>query len=68
MEIESAQTPALLTVDEVAAILGCRPRMVRQLYWTGQLAAVKVSSLVRFEPAEVERYIRSRRTPFGDAA
>lgn len=60
---EPAQPPALLTVEEVASILGCRPRMVRQLYWTGQLAAVKVSTLVRFERAEIDRYIESRRRP-----
>jgi excisionase family DNA binding protein len=53
----------LLTIEEVAAVLKCRPRMVVKLRATGQLTATKVGELVRFEAMEVERYVRSRRQP-----
>jgi excisionase family DNA binding protein len=60
------QPRPLLTVEAVAEILGCRPRTVVKLRATGQLTAIKVGELLRFEPSEVERYIASRRqtTPF----
>lgn len=44
-----------------AEILGCTPRMVRELVETRQIDCVKVGSLVRIEPAAITRYIEANR-------
>jgi excisionase family DNA binding protein len=53
----------LVDINWVAARLGVTPRMVRRLVHEGRIANVKVGGHVRFEPADVERYIEQRRRP-----
>ena len=53
----------LLTREEVAELLGVTPRLVTKLVAERRLGIVKVGGLNRFELAEVERYIDSRRRP-----
>lgn len=59
----SLETRPLLTTAEAGERLGVSERTVRQLVIDGELSKVIVSKdAVRFEPAELDRYIASRRT------
>jgi excisionase family DNA binding protein len=51
----------LLKVDEVADRLGISKRSVYNRIADGSLRVVKVGGLTRFEPGEVERFIRGQR-------
>jgi excisionase family DNA binding protein len=48
----------LLTVNEVASILGCGRTMVYELIDKGQLTRIKIGRLTRIPPSEVERFVR----------
>ncbi len=48
----------LLDQEATARRLGVSPRMVRRLWQRRELRAVKVGKLVRFAPAEIDRFIR----------
>ena len=50
----------LIDVDRVAELLGCTPRMVRKLASERTISVVKVGSLTRFRPADIDAYIESR--------
>jgi excisionase family DNA binding protein len=52
---------SLLTEQDVAERLATTARHVKKLRLEGKLAYVRIGNLVRFEAAEVERYIASRR-------
>ena len=54
----------LIDVKRVSELLGCTPRMVRKLTTEHTLPVVKVGSLTRFRPADIEVYI-DRRTVEG---
>jgi excisionase family DNA binding protein len=55
----SAITPVkLLTVNEVAGVLGCGRTMVYELIDKGHLTRVKIGRLTRIPPSEVERFVR----------
>ncbi|MDR7278681.1 helix-turn-helix domain-containing protein [Catenuloplanes atrovinosus] len=58
----------LLTPIEVAARLKSTTRFVRRLVSERRIAYVKVGRLVRFEPADVEAYIRAQRIEPTDRA
>jgi excisionase family DNA binding protein len=47
-----------MTVDEVAAELGCSAKSVRRLISRQELVAYRVGRVIRVEAAEVERYRR----------
>jgi len=47
----------LLDQEATAKRLGTTPRHVRRLHQSRQLKATKVGKLVRFAPAEIDRYI-----------
>jgi excisionase family DNA binding protein len=51
----------LLCIDEVAEILGVRPRFVRRLVAERRIAFCKIGRYVRFEPEAVEHFIDSGR-------
>jgi excisionase family DNA binding protein len=51
----------LLKVEEVARRLGCSPRTVYNRVYAGDLAMVKIGTLTRFEPGEIERFIAAQR-------
>jgi hypothetical protein len=48
----------LLTVDEVAVILGKAPRWVRVQAKAAQLPAKRIGGTWRFEPGAIQKYIR----------
>ena len=58
---DSPRLRRLLDYTASAEQLGCTPRLVRKLVETRQLASVKVGSLVRIEPSEIERFIERNR-------
>lgn len=49
----------LLTSNEVAEILNCRPNTVYVWAEKGKLPSLKIHGLVRFDKAAVEAFIRS---------
>jgi excisionase family DNA binding protein len=63
---ESAALPRLLTVNQVADILGCSPWTLYA--WRGRgegPPSLKVGSRVRYRPEEVDRWIESQEESTG---
>jgi len=59
----------LLTYRQAAERLGLSHRTVQKLCAEGLIEAVRFGRrAVRFEPAEIERFIDSRRSPKGQSA
>jgi excisionase family DNA binding protein len=56
-------TQGLLSTEDVAMLLGVTLRQVRTLYQERRIAHVKVGKHVRFEQAEIDRYIAAQRVP-----
>lgn len=52
----------MLTVKDVASILGLTPRMVQKHAQAGTIKAIKISKIYFFNESEVER-ARNRRKP-----
>ncbi|MGB5756497.1 MAG: helix-turn-helix domain-containing protein [Acidimicrobiales bacterium] len=52
---------ALLDVGQAAERLGVTPRFVRRLVFERRLAYIKVGKYVRFELADLEAWLASRR-------
>ena len=52
----------LLTVTEVSAILRCHEKTLYQWVKKGSLTAIRVGSKLKFDPADVARFIAARRT------
>lgn len=55
-------TTRYLTVDEAARILRVHPETVRRLIRHGDVAAVRVGSLLRIDPSELDRHLASTTT------
>lgn len=59
----------LLSVEALAELLGLEPGIVRRLVWDRRIPYFKISRFVRFDPAEIARWLddhhvdRERRTP-----
>ena len=53
--------PALLTTDEVAAMLGTGPRFVRRLVAERRIPFIKVGRHVRFTASDVTDFIEAGR-------
>jgi excisionase family DNA binding protein len=54
----------LLDVAQVAALLHCRPALVRSLAHRGELPYVRVGvKLMRFRPEDVERFVAGHLQP-----
>lgn len=51
--------PRLLDVTEVADVLGVNVRHVRRLVFENRIPYLKWGRLVRFDPRELERWLRS---------
>lgn len=51
------QQEGLLTVEDVARLLGIHENTVRRLYQKGELPHIRVGRVVRFQRAEVNGYI-----------
>jgi excisionase family DNA binding protein len=50
----------LLTVNEVAATLGCGRTLVYELLGRRELNHIKIGRLTRIPPSEIERFVRRR--------
>jgi excisionase family DNA binding protein len=55
--------PALLTVNEVASLLGISRPSVYRLRGSGQLASYRVGERLRFRRADIEAYLERNREP-----
>lgn len=55
--------PNLLDIDQLATHLGTSHRHIRRLVAERRVPYVKVGRLVRFDPAEITRWIEARRVP-----
>jgi excisionase family DNA binding protein len=53
----------LLTVNEVAATLGCGRTLVYELLGRRELNHIKIGRLTRIPPSEVESFVRRRMQP-----
>jgi excisionase family DNA binding protein len=51
----------LLTIDQLAERLGITARHVRRLIAERRLPYYKVGRLVRFDPAEISQWLKTRR-------
>jgi excisionase family DNA binding protein len=61
MSDKSGDAPRLLDLARVADRLDVTRETARKLVHSGDLAALRVSNLWRIEPADLARYIASRR-------
>jgi len=51
--------PAMLTVDQVAGVLGCSPRTVRRLTDSGRMPRpIRLGALLRWPRQTIESWIR----------
>lgn len=50
--------PRLLNINEVADVLGVNVRHVRRLVFENRIPYLKWGRLVRFDPCEIERWLR----------
>lgn len=57
----TAPTTGLLDYAGTADYLGITPRHVRRLWAERRLTGIKVGRLVRFAPADLDRYIAAQR-------
>jgi excisionase family DNA binding protein len=55
--------PQLLTIEQLAQRLGITVRHVRRLVAEKRVPYYKVGRLVRFDPAEITRWLGTRRVP-----
>lgn len=53
----------LMKMDEVCGILAVSESTLRRIIATGALVPVRIGKSLRFEPTELDRYIRSSRVP-----
>jgi excisionase family DNA binding protein len=57
----SAPSAPLIGIDEAAARLGVTPRFIRRLVDERRIPFHKIGKFVRFDPADVDNYIRRGR-------
>jgi len=55
----------LLTIDNVADLLKISAVTVRRLETTGKIKAIKAGGQIRFEPRDVEQYIKEEKLKRG---
>ncbi|MBT5320280.1 MAG: helix-turn-helix domain-containing protein [Chloroflexi bacterium] len=49
----------LITASETAERLGCTEKMVRKMAGDGRFPSVKVGSLLRFRPIDVDKFVEA---------
>lgn len=54
---DSSKPAALLTREDVAQILSCSTRTVDRLVASGDLPAIRIGKLVRFNPETIQRLV-----------
>jgi len=52
------ETDPLFTVDEVAAYLKLKPNTVRAMARTGELPAIKMNRVWRFQKSQIDHFIK----------
>jgi excisionase family DNA binding protein len=57
----SREPRRLLTLQDTAAALGCSVKTLRRRIAAGEMAVIRHGRLVRIDPDDLERYIRSHR-------
>ncbi len=57
--------PDLLDIDQLAKHLGTSHRHIRRLVAEHRIPYVKVGRLIRFDPAEITRWLDQARQPVG---
>lgn len=55
---KDGRLPRLLNVEEVAEVLGVNVRHVRRLVFENRIPYLKWGRLVRFDPREIDRWLR----------
>lgn len=58
-----AGMPRLLSIEEVAEVLGVSVRHVRRLVFEHRIPYVKWGHLLRFDPSDLQTWIRSSTQP-----
>jgi excisionase family DNA binding protein len=53
--------PKLMTVAEVADLLGISPKTIYAWASQGRLPCVRLGSLLRFDPSEIARWVGDRK-------
>lgn len=66
--VEKGVVPRLLRAEEVARQLGLSRQHVYAMAASGELPSIKLRGAVRFDPADVEAFIREHRRGKGKAA
>lgn len=51
----------LLTVRQVAAVLQVDEKTIRRFVWAGRIPCVRIGRRIRFDPADVERWVSARK-------
>jgi len=62
------ERPTLLTVPEAAEYLTVSPRFIRRLRYEGRIPGIKLGKHLRFEKADLDRFIEDGRTKLGHEA
>ena len=60
---EQLGSPELIDIARLADLLGVGERYVRRMVAEGRVPTVKVGRLVRFDLAEIRRWIEEQRRP-----
>jgi excisionase family DNA binding protein len=55
--------PRLLDITHLAELLDVNPRHVRRLVFERRIPFIKWGHLIRFDPAEIETWLREARVP-----
>ena len=45
----------LLSVEEIAHVLGVRVQSIRRAYWRGEITAYRISKMPRFDLGQIQR-------------
>ena len=61
-ESARALQPSLLKPHDAAALLNVSARSLWSLYNRGEIPVVRIGKAVRFDPADLERWIADRKT------
>lgn len=56
--LDAENLPRLLNINEVSEVLGVNVRHVRRLVFEHRIPYLKWGRLVRFDPREIERWLR----------
>lgn len=64
---QQMQFPELIDIETLARLLGVSERYVRRMVAERRVPTVKVGHYVRFDLADVRRWVESQRRPIGSS-